>query len=98
MERKGKAQRGQYLLAAGLSRYKWYQSQTRGDLPLRRLSPEGGGYEAVCQQGRWTPKGVDWGVPHQLEKGTSANEYAEPRREVNCEIPHQLGRRTKHSL
>ena len=39
---KGKTQRGQYLLAAGLVRYKWYQSQTPGDVPTRRVSLEGG--------------------------------------------------------
>ena len=47
-----KAQRGQYLLAAGLGYYKWYQSQTMGDVPARRLSPEESGHKAVCQQGR----------------------------------------------
>ena len=45
------AHRGQYLLMVGLGRYKWYQSQTPGNVPMRRLSPEGGGHEAVCQQG-----------------------------------------------
>ena len=45
---KGKVQRGQYLLAVGLGGYKWYQSQTSGDVPVRRLSPEGG----------WTRGGV----------------------------------------
>ena len=38
------------------------------------------------------------GVSHRLEKGTSASENAGPRRGVDCEIPHQLERRTKHSL
>ena len=38
----GKAQIGQYLLVVGLGRYKWYQSQTPGDVPARRLSPEEG--------------------------------------------------------
>ena len=32
---------GQYLLAVGLGRYKWYQSQTLGNVPARS-SPEGG--------------------------------------------------------
>ena len=54
---KEKAQRGQYLLAVGLSCYQWYQSQTLGDVPARRLSVERGGHETVCQQGRWTPRG-----------------------------------------
>ena len=42
--------------------------------------------------------GVGVGVPHQLEKGTSASEGVGPRREVDFEISHQLRRRTKHSL
>ena len=40
----------------------------------------------MCQQRRWALKGVDWGVPHRLDKGTSANEDAGPRRRVDCEI------------
>ena len=39
---KEKAQRGQYMLAVGLGHYKWYQSQTPGDVLERRPSPEGG--------------------------------------------------------
>ena len=42
--------------------------------------------------------GVDWGVPHRLEKRTSAGEDAGPRRRMDYEIPHRLGRKTKHSL
>ena len=38
---KGKTQRGQYLLVEGLGRYKWYQCQTLGDVPVRRLNPGG---------------------------------------------------------
>ena len=37
-------------------------------------------------------------VMGSLEKGTSGNKDAEPQREVDCEISHRLGRRTKHSL
>ena len=73
----GKAQREQYLLVVGLDRYIWYQSPTPDDVSMRRLNPEGGGHEAVCQQGRG-PKGVDWGVPHRLEKGASSSENAGP--------------------
>ena len=62
---RGKAQRGQYLPAMGLDCYKWYQSQTPGDVPVKRLFPKEGRHEAVCEQGRWAPKGVDLvGVPH----------------------------------
>ena len=64
----GEAQRGQYPLAVGLSRYKWYQRQTLDDVPTRKPFPEGGRH-----------KGVDLvEVPHRLEKGTSASEDARP--------------------
>ena len=45
---KGKAERGQYLLTVSLGCYKWYQSQTLGDVPAKRLSPRRG----------WTRAGV----------------------------------------
>ena len=90
---KGKAQRRQCRLAVGLGRYKWYQkSQTLGDVRARRLFPEGGRHEAVCQSRRSAPRGLDLlGVPHRLEKGTSASEDAGLRRGVDCEILHRLG-------
>ena len=66
----------QYLLAVGLGRYKWYQSQTPGDVPAKRLSPGGG----------WTRGGV------------LARTLAPKGGEVDREIPHRLGRRTKHPL
>ena len=34
----------------------------------------------------------------ELDNGWCANEDAGPSRGVDCEIPHQLERRTKHSL
>ena len=40
------------------------------------LALKGGGHEAVCQQDCWATKGVGWGVPHRLEKGTSVSEDA----------------------
>ncbi|KAG7016579.1 Protein REVEILLE 1 [Cucurbita argyrosperma subsp. argyrosperma] len=55
---KGKTQRGQYLRGLGL-----YLSQTPGDVPVKILNPEGSGHEAMCQQGRWAPKGMDY--PHK---------------------------------
>ena len=42
--------------------------------------------------------GVDWGVSHRLEKEASASEDAGPRKRVDREIPHWLGRRMEHSL
>ncbi|KAG7022234.1 Auxin efflux carrier component 8, partial [Cucurbita argyrosperma subsp. argyrosperma] len=38
----------QYLLVVGLGRYKWYQSPTLGDVPVRRLFPEGSRHEAAA--------------------------------------------------
>ena len=32
-------------------------------------------------------RGVDWGVLHRLERGTSASKDAGTRRRVDCEIP-----------
>ena len=49
----------------------------------------------LCASKDAAPKGVDWGVPHRLEKGASSNEDAGPRRGVDCEIPHRLGKRIK---
>ena len=92
---KRKAQRGQYLLVVSLGYYKWYQSQTPNDMLARRLNSKGGGHEAVCQQGCWAPKGVYWGVPHWLEKGTSANKDVGPLRVVDCEIPTSVGEGNK---
>ena len=44
-------------------------------------------------------KGVDLvGVPHPLEKETSASEDVRPRREVDYDVLHWLGRRTNHPL
>ena len=44
-------------------------------------------------------KGVDLGaIPHRLEKGKKASEDAGPRRGVDCDVPHWLGRRTNHHL
>ena len=62
---KGKAQKGQYLLAVGLVYYKWYQSQTLGDVPARTLGLEGGGLGSPtlivegneCQRECWASKG-----------------------------------------
>ena len=45
---KEKTQRGQYLVAVGLGRYKWYQSQTMADVLERRLSPDRDEHETVC--------------------------------------------------
>ena len=39
---KEKAQRGQYLLAVNLGRYKWYQSQSPDDVSAFSLFHEGG--------------------------------------------------------
>ena len=58
----------------------------RERVPAMTLGPEGHGLggltsigeENECQRGRWALNGVDWSVPHQLEKGTSVREDAGP--------------------
>ena len=45
---RGKAQRGQYLLVVGLDSYKWYQSQTSGDVLRGDCFPMGGRHKTVC--------------------------------------------------
>ena len=76
---KGKAQkRGQYLIVVGLNRYKWYQSYTPGDVLSRRLSPKGGGHEVCANKNVGSRRGMNWGVPHRLEKGTSVSEDVGP--------------------
>ena len=46
----------------------------------RRLSPEGVDTRRCASKDAGLRRGVDWGVPHRLEKGTSASEDAGPRR------------------
>ena len=91
---KGKAQRGQYLLAVGLGRYKNGQCANEEAEPQREVDMR------RCASKDTRPRrGVDLvGVPHRLEKGTSASEDTRPQRGVDCEIPHWLGRRTKDPL
>ena len=67
------------------------ETDTR-QVPKRRLSPKGkwtrGSVPAktLGHEGGWIG-----GVPHRLEKGTSASEDTG----VDCEIPYRLGRRMK---
>ena len=51
--------------------YKWYPSQTSGDVPAKTLDPKGVDCEVPHQLERrktLDPKGVDCEVPHQLER------------------------------
>ena len=69
-----------------------------GGLGLLQLVLEPGTERCVAED-----TGLRRGFPHRLEKGTSASEDATffirgLRKGVDCVIPHQLGRRTKHSL
>ena len=57
-------------------------------MSARRLNPERGEHEAMCQQGRWTSKGCKLGGPTSIEERTSVSENTGPQREVDCEIPH----------
>ena len=60
---KGKVQREQYLVAVGFGCYKWYQSQTLGDVPARRMFPKGDRHERCSPKGgryeHCSPKGVN---------------------------------------
>ena len=91
----GKVQREQYELAMGFGYYKWYQSQTLGDVLARRLSPKG----------RWTQGGVPammlghegsgLGGPTSIGEGNKCQRGRWAPKGVDCEIPHRL-RRMKH--
>ena len=67
-------------------------------LLARRLNLEGGGHEAVCQQGSWAQKGDGLGGPTSIGEGNDCQRELWVSKGVDCEIPHQLGRRTKHYL
>ena len=67
-------------------------------MPVKRLSHEGGGHEVVCQQGRWAPKGGGLGGSTSIGEGNECQRERWALKGVDCEIPHRLGRRTKHSL
>ena len=67
---KGKAQRGQYLLAVDFGCYKWYQSQTLGDVLARRLNLEGGGWTLGSVPARTLGPEEGWiGGPHSIREG-----------------------------
>ena len=66
---KGKAQRGQYLLAVSLGRYKRYQSQTPGDLTTRRLNPKGGWTQGGVPARTLGPEGGELGGPTWIGEG-----------------------------
>ena len=94
---KGKVQREQYLLAVDFGLLQMVSEPDSGRGASEETEPQRGGHEAVCQQGRWVPKRGGLGIPHRLEKKwVSARTLG--LEGVDCEIPHQLERRTKHSL
>ena len=63
-----------------------------------RLSLKGGGHEVVCQQGRWALKGGRLGGPTSIGEGNERQQGRCGSKGVDCEIPHLLGSRTRHSL
>ena len=66
---------------------------------LSHCSPKGVDMRRCANKDAGPRTGVDLvAVPHRLEKGTSASKDAGPRRGVDCDVPHWLGRRTKHPL
>ena len=58
----------------------------------------GGKHEMVCQQGRYGPKGGGLGGLPSIGEGNECQRGDWAPKGVDCEIPHRLGRRTKHSL
>ena len=77
--RKGKPKEGQYLVAVGLDRYKVSEPDT-GRCNNEEVVPRRGVDTRRCACKDAGPRrGVDLvGVPHQLEKGTSASKDAGP--------------------
>ena len=67
-------------------------------MQARRLSPEGSGHEVVCQHGCWASKGGGLGGPTLIGEGNECQRGRWTPKGVDCEIPHRLERRTKHSL
>ena len=65
----GKAQKRWYLLAVGLDCYKWYQNQTPGDVPARRLSPKGGWTRGGVPARMLAPKGGGLWGPASIGEG-----------------------------
>ena len=63
----------------GLDCYKWYQSQTLSNVPARRLNLEGGWTRAGVPARMLKLEGMDWGIPHRLEKGASVSEDTGPK-------------------
>ena len=58
-----------YLLGVDLSCYKWYQSQTLGDVPTRRLNPEGGWTQGSVLARTLGPEGSELGGPTSVGEG-----------------------------
>ena len=62
--------------------------------PPSRCSPKGGRHEVMCCKDAGLQRGVDLeGVPRRLGKEISASENVGPRRGVDCDVPHWLGRK-----
>ena len=84
-------------VSGGIGLLQMYQSQTlrcaSKEAELRRGWTRGGVLARTLGL-----KGVDCGVPHQLEKGTSVREDVGHEGGVDCKILHRLGRRMKRSL
>ena len=106
---KGKAQRGQYLLAVDLSRYRWYQSQTPDDVSAFSLFFERVSAFSLFFEGGWikdgvpvrmlSPKGGGFSCGPTLigERNKCQREHWAPKG-VDCDVPHWLGKKTKHHL
>ena len=101
---KGKAQRGQYLLAVGLGCYKWYQSHTPRGVPVRRLSPKGEvDNRQYASKDTESRDGVDCAIPHRLERGAEHSllgcgnlSLASPKKTISTSGGLGLGRLLSH--
>ena len=72
---------------------------TLGSVPTIKLSPEGGLDTRWCASENAEPRmEVDCEISHRSERGTRANDDADPEGGgVDCEISHQLERETSAS-
>ena len=88
---KGKVQGKQYLLAVGLDGYKWYQSQTLGDVLARRLSLNEGWRRGDVPAWTLGPKVGGLGGSTLIGEENKCQRGRWAPKEVDCEIPHRLG-------
>ena len=82
----------------GLGCYKWYQSQTPGDVSTRRLNLKGECTPGDVPMRMLGSKGGELGGPTSIGEGNEGQRGRWVLKGVDCEIPYQLERGTKHSF